>query len=293
METRVSFLDAGFVNFGPVVDPVACRDFLAELKRRRSFGPELFLTEAEFRANPIRKGVNPEPGRNILEGMDLGFVEDNFALKEYIRTVLGPVTITMLKKVVAAIPSEWIPDWVHFEIKEAPVPNLGAFVRPEFRDITYFHGIDWHPDRESDFVTLYVYLDEVGPADSPLYVLPKSHGLGATVFPHKLRKIGAEWHYQDRRGDRLWLTDERLTGPAGSAYLWHACTLHGTQPSYDDKEANRISLRYLIAKPGKTTYLLDVVNAHIKGPLSLAKTRLDLDDKGAVVITGNAINRGT
>ena len=55
--------------------------------------------------------------------------------------------------------------------------HLGAFVRPEFRDVTYFYGIDFHQDlidyknRPADFLTLYVYLHPVTRSDAPLFLL--------------------------------------------------------------------------------------------------------------------------
>ena len=48
-----------------------------------------------------------------------------------------------------------------------------------------------------------------------------------------------------------------LTGETGSAALWHACTLHGTQPDAADHE--RISLRYLFAPaPGRSGRMAEV-----------------------------------
>jgi len=72
--------------------------------------------------------------------------------------------------------------------------------------------------------------------------------------------------------------------------MWHACTLHGTQPDAADNE--RLSLRYLIArKPGATGTGIDAVNATLKGPLSLAATRRDLDARGRATIKANSVNQ--
>ena len=70
--------------------------------------------------------------------------------------------------------------------------------------------------------------------------------------------------------------------------MWHACTLHGTQPDEADEE--RISLRYLIAKAPGARAGIDQVNAQLAGPVSLASTRVDLDAAGAAVIKQNAVN---
>lgn len=292
----MSFADHGFVDIGRVIYGHECEPALKRIRSTRPWGPELFLEEAKFRENPVMKGVNPRPGRNILERIDTSFVEDNYSIKEYLRAILGPVTIILDKKAVAAIPAVWIPKWVRKEIEAKPVPNLGAFIKPEYRDVTYFHGIDWHqdiidyPGRHADFVTLYVYLDNVGPCDSPLYVLPKSHELGATVFPHVLYKIGdTMWGYNAPDG-KMELEQRILVGAPGSSYLWHSCTLHGTQPSVLEAKDNRISLRYIIAKPSINGYLLDEVNNKIRGRLSLTATRVDLDQQGHGIIKGNQIN---
>ena len=138
--------------------------------------------------------------------------------------------------------------------------------------MTYFYGIDFHQDlidykdRDADFLTLYVYLHPVARADAPLYLLEGSHRLGGTVFPHDLdaqrrRRLAL----RDRSGGEVGDAPEMLTGGAGFAAMWHACTLHGTQPDAADHE--RISLRYLFAKPPRGATGLDEVNATLQGPL--------------------------
>ncbi len=298
------FLDTGFIDFGSILDVTRCSKLFDELLSLRNFSSSLFSDEASFRNNPLRKGVNPAPGRNIIEKLNTSFIEEDLVIRDALEAILGPGYQTVMKKVVAAIPAEWIPEWVKREIAELPVPNLGAFVKPEYRDITYFHGIDFHqdmidyPDRHSDFVTLYIYLDKVTENDSPLLVLPGTHDFGVTLFPHDLKpKLNDKtmWKYSDRRGSEGEFPCATLVGPSGSAYLWHACTMHGTQPSALDqrKVGNRISLRYVIAKAERTdtNTLIDQVNRKIHGPLNLAETRNDLDKNGAPLIHGNSINR--
>ena len=81
-----------------------------------------------------------------------------------------------------------------------------------------------------------------------------------------------------------------LTGPAGYAAMWHACTLHGTQPDAADNE--RLSLRYLFAKaPGATNAGIDTINANLRGPARLTTTRTDLDAAGAAQVKGNSVNK--
>ena len=80
-----------------------------------------------------------------------------------------------------------------------------------------------------------------------------------------------------------------LTGGAGFAAMWHACTLHGTQPDAADNE--RLSLRYLFAKRPGARGGLDAVNDALQGPLRLGDTRTDLDATGAARIKANSVNR--
>jgi len=169
-------------------------------------------------------------------------------------------------------------------------------VKAPFRDITYFYGIDFHQDlidykdREADFLTLYVYLHDVGTHDAPLFLLEDSHKLGGTLFPHDLTKNDGGWLYRDGRGHEIQTRQHLLTGPTGYAAMWHACTLHGTQPDAADNE--RLSLRYLIArKPGVAAPGMDAVNATLLGPLSLEATRKDLDARGAAQIKANSVNK--
>jgi hypothetical protein len=82
-----------------------------------------------------------------------------------------------------------------------------------------------------------------------------------------------------------------LTGKAGHVAMWHACTLHGTQPDAADHE--RISLRYLFGpKPGGAAEGMARVNATLQGPLSLAATREDLASDGSARIRRNTVNQG-
>jgi ectoine hydroxylase-related dioxygenase (phytanoyl-CoA dioxygenase family) len=200
------------------------------------------------------------------------------------------------KKLVCGVPQSWVPDWVRARIAGNPVNNLGAYIRPEYRDITYFYGIDFHQDlidykdREADFVTLYVYLHPVGRADAPLFLLEGSHTLGGVMFPHDLiRTAPGAWRYRDGIGREAAVRQHLLIGDTGYAAMWHACTLHGTQPDAADHE--RISLRFLFAKTSGAKAGIDRVNETLKGPISLTATRQDLAADGSARIKRNLVNQ--
>ncbi|MDZ4363934.1 hypothetical protein [Brevundimonas sp.] len=291
------FSERGFHVFPDGVDPLAGQELLKDIRTCRDFGQGLFLTEAEFEADPQYRGTNPRPGRNLLESFEdrLAFVETNPGIVSALGELLGPGYVCMDRKIVCGVPRQWLPAWVWARIEGKAVNNLGPYIRPEYRDITYFAGIDFHQDlidyrdRPADFVTVYVYLHAVGPADAPLFLLEGSHSQGGTLFPHALTAFGpGRWLYG--QGDAAdVVTQHLLTGPAGYAAVWHACTLHGTQPDAADHE--RLSLRYLFARdPDATVVGLDRVNAGLKGPLRLTETRRDLDPDGSARPVGNIVN---
>jgi hypothetical protein len=303
-ETVVAdFIRDGAHRFEAALDAAAAAGLLAAIRATRDFGPDLFLTEAEFDADPQYKGVNPMPGRNLLERFEdrLAFVEQAPQIVEGVTALLGPGYEILNRKVVCGVPQAAVPEWLRRRILGNPVNNLGAYVKPQHRDVTYFYGIDFHQDlidyrsREADFLTLYVYLHPVTAADAPLYLLEGSHRLGGAMFPHDLTRLHAraghdpEWLYRNPPYGEATVRQRILTGDAGFAAMWHACTLHGTQPDAADHE--RISLRYLLARRHRGPVGLDAVNARLEGPLSLAATRSDLDAAGAAAIKANSVNQ--
>lgn len=290
------FIARGYHVFDTGVDPAAAAALLADIRATRTFDGDLFLTEAEFDADPQYTGVNPRPGRNLLDTFEpqLGFVERDGSIVQALTAMLGEGYELMTRKVVCGVPRSAVPEWLRRRIEGNPVNNLGAWVKPEYRDVTYFYGIDFHQDlidykdREADFVTLYIYLHDVGVHDAPLFLLEDSQRLGATVFPHDLTRTADGWTYRDGLGGEVACRQHLLTGKAGYAAMWHGCTLHGTQPDAADHE--RLSLRYLFARTTRDKVGIDAVNETLKGPIRLESTRQDLDAAGAARIRKNTVN---
>lgn len=291
------FLEDGFIDLGEVLDKNATHDLLEQVYTSRDFSSALFIDEEQHRKNPRYTKTNPGPGINFTEKVDLSFIEENPSFRNAMTTVLGPDYNILLKKFVVGVPDDWIPDWVIREISGLGATNLGSYIKPEFHDITFFHGIDFHqdlvdhPKRKADFVTLYVYLDNVIDGMSPLVIVPKSHIFGATTFPHKITVHNGtnKLTYEDRRGRKGDFNFKFLTGGAGNIYFWSQLTLHGTQPQGVTKP--RISLRYQIER-GKNDEpcLIDEFNNQIDGPLLLESVRYDQDESGKVEKRGNMIN---
>jgi hypothetical protein len=293
------FIAAGRHVFDSPVNPLDARRLLSKIRADRHFDHRLFLSEAAFDADPVYVGVNPRPGRNLLERFEanLGFVEQAPHIRSALASLLGADYQLINKKVVCGVPAQSVPEWLRKRIAGNPVNNLGAFVKPQYRDVTYFYGIDFHQDlidfkgREADFITLYIYLHPVSRMDAPLFLLEGSHSLGATVFPHDLARDGFEhWRYRDGRGGEARVRQHILTGDTGYAAMWHACTLHGTQPDAADHE--RISLRYLFGPGPGGGQGMARVNAALKGPLKLSDTREDLAADGSARIKKNIVNQG-
>lgn len=291
-----SFAEHGYHMFGAPLDAAAAARILAKLRADRRYDSNLFLSEAEFDADPQYRGVNPAPGRNLLERFeaDLAFVEQAPQIVESMTALLGPGYRIMDRKVVCGVPARSIPAWLKARIAGNPVNNLGPYVKPQYRDVTYFYGIDFHQDlidhkdREADFVTLYVYLHKVTRADAPLFVLDDSHRLGASVFPHDLTKTGpTQWTYRNGAQGEMSTRQIMLTGDPGFAATWHACTLHGTQPDEGDQE--RISLRYLIGPADGVRGGIHDLNTTLGVPMTLRSTRVDLDAVGAAAMKFNAV----
>jgi hypothetical protein len=294
----------GIHQFGSILDRATAANLYRTAIRKRDFGPHMFLSEGAYRASPQHFGVNPKPGFNYLEqfSKELASLEKDAYLIGIIERLLGAGYWVHNKKFVCGIPDSWIPDWLRKKMQEASINNLGAYMRPEYRDITYFHGIDFHQDiidwpswpqdmKTHEFVTLYLYIHDVSAQDAPLIVLPRTHIYGANYFPHRLTRLeSGMWKYTDDRDNTIESKPVVLTGETGYAAIWHPCFLHGTQ-YISDATNMRLSLRYILSRSKNTSEDagIDEVNALIEGPLYLPNTRKDLDQSGKVIMNKNHI----
>jgi len=285
MDFEQEFLNDGVVGLGPILDVDECKKLKEKFHEKRPndqkfFKENVFYKQNEFDPTKSHRGTGPHPGRNLTESMNLDFIEKNPIVKETLSKVLGSDYKIIQKIFVMGLPENMIPEWVMKQTKEAGFVNFCALVKPEFRDMTYFHGIDYHMDlidfegQVGDFITFYVYLENVTANMSPLHIVPKSQIFGATTAPHDLKGIDEnKIQYSDRRGKTDEFNFKMLTGSPGSAFFWSAYNLHGTMPT-DSTDSPRVSLRYLI-KRGKTTdkCLIDKLLKNIDAPLTTEFTR--------------------
>ena len=292
MDLEHEFLQEGLVELGPILDVEQCSNLKEQFNKIRPidaqfFKENVFYKENEFDPNKSHYGTGPGPGRNLTERVNLDFIEKNPIVQETLTKVLGSDYKIMQKIFVMGLPENMIPDWINERSKNLGFVNLCALVRPEFRDMTYFHGIDYHMDlvdhenRIGDFITLYVYLENVTANMSPLHVVPKSHIFGATTAPHDLKSLGGnKILYNDRKGNSEEFNFKMLTGAQGSVFFWSEYNLHGTMPT-TTTNIPRVSLRYLIER-GKTTdeCIMDKFLKTIDAPLSTKFTREEGFDYG-------------
>ena len=138
-----------------------------------------------FQKKQQYKKTNPGKGKfNLAEKFDLNFIENSKEIKSILNDILGKNYEIVIKKFVVAVPESWIPYWLKQKVKNSLAPNLGPFIKNKYRDVTYFRGIDYHmdqidfPNHSSDFITLYIYLNDTTSKMSPLNILEGSHIFG-------------------------------------------------------------------------------------------------------------------
>ena len=286
MQVIDEFLEGGVASLGQIIDTNSCTNLMKQIKQliplnEDFFKDNIFLKKNE--ANPHQsnrtggeRGVHTKQGRNLTEQVNLDFIEKNPKLQQYLSKILGHDYKIMHKKFVLGVPRNFIPKWITKETDNVRIAGLNSYVKPEYRGITYFHGIDFHMDlldhknRIGDFITLYVYIQDVTPSMSPLFVVPKSHIFGALPFPYDVKILKKnKLSLGDGKGKSEILDFKMLTGAAGSAFFWSEYTLHGTQPTAETT-VPRISLRYLIERGSSDEELpIDKLLKKVNGSLSI------------------------
>ncbi len=272
----------GVAELPGLFDPHKAVALLEDIKAIRIFDQSLFLSEEEWKAGSRSHiHTNPGPGNNLLDRVQsqLSFVEDNPQFNALLSDLLGPGHRIYLKKLVCRLPKTTVPEWVHSIIGDKPGNTLGSFIKPEYRDISYYYDVDVHQDilewprqpegqKEHRLLYLYVHLGSVTVDNSPLCFFKGTHRFGATPYQHDITQLKAGsdlWLYRDpTTGRTMETTLFPLVGESGHAAIWHSCTLHGSHPAR--KNVPRLALRYVLARdPSATTCLLDDINAKVEG----------------------------
>jgi hypothetical protein len=276
------FMENGFIEFPSLLNVDKCKELYDKIYTNRNWGKDIFRPREECEKNPQLRKVNPGKNiNNLAEKFDLSFIEDNETIKYFLNHALGENYEIILKKFVVAACNKWLPDWLKDKLSKSLISNLGSFIKEEYRDVTYFRGIDYHldvidfPKGDPKFLTMYIYLRDVIKDMSPLNVVKKSFINGPTPFPHYIINDDHKDYLEYGKSKETYKRFEKkeLTGTAGTVYFWTSTTLHGTRPQPVDDNF-RISLRYLIKKKTSSRVPIDDL---IKEKI-IVKTRHE-DDK--------------
>ena len=280
------FLKKGIVEFNQLLNEKKCNDLYKKIIKNRLWGSNLFKSQKVFEKKQQYKKTNPGKGKfNLAEKFDLNFIENSKEIKSILNNILGKDYEIVIKKFVVAVPESWIPSWLKQKVNNSLAPNLGPFIKNKYRDVTYFRGIDYHmdqidfPNQPSDFITLYIYLNDTTSKMSPLNILEGSHIFGQTKFPHIIKKCQNNNYlrYGTKLNNLKRFKKKKLVGKSGTVYVWSSLTLHGTQPQ-ENKDDFRISLRYIIRKSNKVSKTTEINNL-IKNVLPIKTMRDDVDLK--------------
>ena len=100
------FSRTGILRLDRAADPSPYRALLRAVFADRKFGPDLFIEQAEFKRDPRYKGVNPEPGRNLMEKLQgqASFIQSDPRVVDALARVLGPGYRIKDGKFVCGIP---------------------------------------------------------------------------------------------------------------------------------------------------------------------------------------------
>ena len=295
-----NYPENGCADLGSLLDPEACSELREWINLRRPLSKDIFYSsEEEFKR--CGRWQNYAPGRedhNLLldPTLDLTFIEENPKFISLMKRLCGNDYFIFKKTIIRSMPKWSTPDWLLDYVMDVGRPNMNPFVKDEFQDVQYFLNTDFHQDKtrpESDFVTVYIYLDKVERQDSALQILTGSHKFGMTVYPHSVRRSARDkslWFYSDGLGNHMKSKIKLQTGEPGSASCFHCMTLHGT--GFNNSANPRISLRYLIFK-GSTQpngCLQDEANAKVIGPMRMIHSRLDVGSNKAFQLTGSSLH---
>ena len=291
-----NFHQLGCENLGVILDKNKCFELRSLIDKNRPLDSKIFYkNKDDFIKHGRWEKYAPGLGHNFIENMDLSFIEKNPSFVEQVSKVLGKNYSILKKAVIRSVSGHYIPEWLQKYLIDVGRPSLNPFIRDEYQDVQYFYRTDFHQDKtrpQSNFVTFYVYLDDVDRDYSALRLLTSSHLAGTTQYPHNLRKSCEDkraWFYTGSEGKTLKCKEVDIVGKAGLVSCFHGLTLHGT-PLNNSKNP-RISLRYLISpeKNNKSNTLFNQANKLIYGPQNINIYRHDINKDGSYLSIGNSL----
>lgn len=125
-----NFIVHGFVDVSTntCLDKNQLSNLYLEIQKTRKFDKSLFIEKPNNLESLSHRGVNPKSdSQNLLLSLDTSFIEENRVINDILKQILGDYKIH-LKKIVCGLPDTCIPNWVIENVKDQPVPNLGAYI---------------------------------------------------------------------------------------------------------------------------------------------------------------------
>ena len=273
---KSKFFNKGFLEYKNLLDKKKCKSLNDRIFNLRKIDQNIFLSKSEYLLRK-KKGYK-YVSKNILDKVNKNFIYENKRFNKKIENILGKDYFLYASRIICALPHELMPKWIS-EKMDLESPNIGEFIKDEFRDIRFFHGIDYHMDlidfskENSDFITVYIYLDKVTKKMSPLNILPKTHLGGAASYPHDLIKKKDYVIYKPTNQKKIVSKNKVLIGTSGDVWLWHGCLLHGTNFNVQGNRP-RLSLRLIFRQKKKSKEtLMNKLNAKIINTVALEKMR--------------------
>lgn len=294
-DSILNFPLTGFAKLGLIKEKKKIESLRHYINSKRVLNKSIFYSsQKEF----LRKGrwekYAPGKNHNFLENIDISFIEQNKTFVSAATLLLGRDYKILKKSIIRSVSSKYLPNWLKKYIKDIGRPNLNPFIKDQFQDVQHFYCTDYHQDKtraKSNFITFYLYLDNVNREYSALRILAGSHVAGMTPYPHNLRRSYNDkktWYYTDLLGKTLSCQEFDITGGPGTLSCFHGLTLHGTPVNSSNDP--RISIRFLLApKSLKKKNLFQLANKHIKGPKSISLHRSDVDKNGIYLQTGSSL----
>jgi hypothetical protein len=292
-----NFPELGCADLGMILNKNKCAELRNLININRPVSKEIFYeNKKDFNDNGRWKKYAPGPGHNFIENMNLNFIENNVNFVKAATKVLGNKYSILKRSVIRSVSGQFLPEWLEVYLKDVGRPNLNPFVKDCYQDVQYFYCTDFHQDKtrpESNFVTFYVYLDEVDRDYSALRILTGSHLAGMSSYPHNLRRSKNNkntWYYTDVKGSNLKCEEVDIIGKAGLVSCFHGLTLHGTP--LNNSPNPRISIRYLLSpdKDNKEETLLNKSNKLIYGPKNIDINRYDIANDGSYLPIGSSLD---
>ena len=141
------FSEDGFVNFGKILKNSECDKVAKLIIDSRPWDKSIFREYDEVFGSKRHLNVIPlKDGFNLAEKVDLKFIESDKTFTSTIEKILGEKYECILKKFVVTATQSIMPDWLKEVSKKKLDGHLNQYLKPEFRDISYFSGIDYHMD---------------------------------------------------------------------------------------------------------------------------------------------------